>query len=36
MIYRGMGDFMVIQCICLAIILFFPEIVLWLPNALKR
>jgi len=36
MIYKGMGDFMVIQCIVLAIVLFFPEIVLWLPNALKR
>ena len=34
-IYRGMGDFMVLQCICLAIILFFPDIVLWLPRALK-
>jgi len=34
-IYKGMGDFMVIQCICLAIILFFPDIVLWLPRALR-
>ena len=35
MIYRGMGDFMVIQVICLAIILFFPDIVLWLPRQLR-
>ena len=35
MIYRGMGDFMVIQCICLAIVLFFPDIVLWLPRQLR-
>jgi len=34
-IYRGMGDFMVIQCIVLAIVLFFPDIVLWLPRALR-
>jgi len=34
-IYKGMGDFMVIQVIVLAIVLFFPEIVLWLPNALR-
>jgi TRAP-type mannitol/chloroaromatic compound transport system permease large subunit len=30
-----MGDFMVLQCICLAIVLFFPDIVLWLPRALR-
>ncbi len=35
-IYRGMGNFMVIQVIVLGIILFFPEIVLWLPNVMKR
>ena len=35
MIYKGMGDFMVLQCICLAIVLFFPDIVLWLPRALR-
>ncbi|MGE0223583.1 MAG: TRAP transporter large permease subunit [Acetobacteraceae bacterium] len=35
MIYRGMGDFMVLQCICLLIIIFFPDIVLWLPRALR-
>jgi tripartite ATP-independent transporter DctM subunit len=35
LIYKGMGDFMVIQCICLAIIIFFPDIVLWLPRSLR-
>ena len=34
-IYRGMMEFMVLQCIGLAIILFFPQTVLWLPKALK-
>jgi tripartite ATP-independent transporter DctM subunit len=34
-IYRGMGDFMVIQCICLAIVLFVPDFALWLPRALR-
>jgi tripartite ATP-independent transporter DctM subunit len=34
-IYRGMGDFMVIQVICLAIVLFVPDFALWLPRALK-
>ncbi len=34
-IYKGMGDFMVLQCICLLIVLFLPDIVLWLPRALR-
>ena len=34
-IYRGMADFMFIQCICLAVILFLPDVALWLPRALK-
>jgi tripartite ATP-independent transporter DctM subunit len=34
-IYRGMGDFMVIQVICLAIVLFVPDFALWLPRALR-
>jgi tripartite ATP-independent transporter DctM subunit len=34
-IYRGMGDFMVIQCIVLALLMFFPEIAMWLPRQLK-
>jgi tripartite ATP-independent transporter DctM subunit len=35
LIYRGMGDFMVIQVICLAIVVAFPDIVLWLPRSLR-
>jgi TRAP-type mannitol/chloroaromatic compound transport system permease large subunit len=34
-IYRGMGQFMVIQLICLLMIILWPELVLWLPRALK-
>lgn len=32
-IYRGMMEFMVLQCAGLAIVLFFPETALWLPRA---
>ena len=35
LIYRGMGDFMVIQVICPAIVLLFPDIVLWLPRSIR-
>jgi len=35
MIYRGMGDFMIIQVICLAIVILFPDIILWLPRSLR-
>ena len=35
-IYRGMFDFMVLQVVGLAIIFFFPQIVLWLPNLLFK
>lgn len=35
MIYRGMADYMVIQCIVLAALFFFPEIALWLVRAIK-
>jgi TRAP-type mannitol/chloroaromatic compound transport system permease large subunit len=31
-IYRGMFDFMALQCVGLAIVFFFPETALWLPN----
>jgi tripartite ATP-independent transporter DctM subunit len=31
-IYRGMGDFMVIQLICLLLVILFPQIALWFPN----
>jgi tripartite ATP-independent transporter DctM subunit len=34
-IYRGMGEFMVIQILCLAAILLWPEIALWLPRAVQ-
>jgi tripartite ATP-independent transporter DctM subunit len=33
-IYKGMGEFMVIQLICLLILLLWPEFVLWLPRLL--
>jgi tripartite ATP-independent transporter DctM subunit len=35
LIYRGMGDFMIIQVICLAVVIFFPDIVLWLPRSIR-
>lgn len=31
-IYRGMMEFMILQCIGLALVLFFPQLALWLPN----
>ena len=31
-IYNGMMQYMVLQCIGLAIVLFFPEVALWLPR----
>jgi tripartite ATP-independent transporter DctM subunit len=34
-IYKGMADFMVIQCIAVALVLLFPAIAMWLPNALE-
>jgi len=34
-IYHGMMQFMILQCIGLAIILFIPQTVLWLPKLLK-
>jgi tripartite ATP-independent transporter DctM subunit len=33
-IYRGMMEFMILQCIGLALVLFFPQLALWLPNLL--
>src|SRR5262245_26702830 len=32
LIYRGMADFMVIQCICVVLVLAFPSIAMWFPN----
>src|SRR5688572_7215527 len=34
MIYRGMADFMVIQVICVALVLVFPQIAMWFPEYL--
>ena len=33
-IYRGMMEFMVLQCIGLTVVLLFPDLVLWLPRVL--
>ena len=33
-IYRGMMEFMVLQCIGLTIVLLYPDLVLWLPRVL--
>ncbi len=35
-IYRGMMQFMILQCIGLAIVLFFPQTALWLPRLFFR
>jgi tripartite ATP-independent transporter DctM subunit len=34
-IYRGMGEFMIIQILCLLAVLFWPEIALWLPRMVQ-
>ncbi len=34
-IYRGMYEFMVIQCICVALVLAFPGIAMWFPEWLQ-
>ena len=34
-IFRGMYDFMWIQCIAVVLVLAFPQIAMWLPNALE-
>ena len=36
LIYRGMADFMVIQCICVVLVLVFPAIAMWFPNWLNE
>jgi hypothetical protein len=36
LIYRGMADFMVIQCICVVLVLAFPSIAMWFPNWLQE
>ena len=35
-IYRGMADFMVIQCICVALVVIYPSIAMWFPNWLQE
>ncbi len=35
-IYRGMMEFMILQCIGLAIVLFFPQVALWLPSLMMK
>jgi tripartite ATP-independent transporter DctM subunit len=35
-IYRGMVDFMILQVIGLALVFFFPQVALWLPNLLYK
>ena len=35
-IYRGMFAFMLLQMAGLAIVFFFPQVALWLPNLLFR
>jgi tripartite ATP-independent transporter DctM subunit len=32
LIYRGMADFMVLQCVCVVLVLAFPSIAMWFPN----
>jgi TRAP-type mannitol/chloroaromatic compound transport system permease large subunit len=34
-IYKGMADYMVIQVFVLVVLLLFPQIALWLPNAVR-
>jgi TRAP-type mannitol/chloroaromatic compound transport system permease large subunit len=34
-IYKGMADYMVIQCFVLIVLLVYPQIALWLPNAVR-
>ncbi|GBD10545.1 C4-dicarboxylate TRAP transporter large permease protein DctM [bacterium HR23] len=35
-IYRGMMEFMVLQVVGLILVLFFPQLALWLPNAITK
>ncbi len=35
-IYRGMADFMVIQVICVALVMIFPQIAMWFPHWLQE
>ena len=35
MIYKGMAQFMAIQVVCVLLLLIWPELVLWLPRAMR-
>ena len=35
-IYKGMFEFMFLQCIAIAVILFFPAIATWLPEYVRH
>jgi signal transduction histidine kinase len=35
-IYRGMADFMVIQVICVAVVMAYPQIAMWFPGWLQE
>jgi TRAP-type mannitol/chloroaromatic compound transport system permease large subunit len=35
LIYKGMADYMVIQVFVLIVLLFYPQIALWLPNVVR-
>jgi hypothetical protein len=34
-IYNGMFQFMVLQCICIGLVLYYPQIALWFPQTLQ-
>jgi TRAP-type mannitol/chloroaromatic compound transport system permease large subunit len=34
-IYRGMFQFMILQCICIGLVLYYPQIALWFPQTLQ-
>jgi tripartite ATP-independent transporter DctM subunit len=34
-IYNGMFQFMVLQCICIGLVVYFPQIALWFPQTLQ-
>jgi hypothetical protein len=35
-IYKGMFEFMLLQCIAVVLLMVFPQIVTWLPNQLRE
>jgi hypothetical protein len=34
-IYNGMFQFMILQCICIGLVLAYPQIALWFPDTLQ-